>query len=63
MPPLGVTVYVVPGDPETGQWCEVCLLPSAVLVPIFTLYEGPVITLFGRCLYCPQCMDKPRWVG
>ena len=47
-------VLVSAGEPETGLWCDTCLLASRVRVPIFLTSEagssdGPP---FDQCLRC-----------
>ncbi|SHP61618.1 Uncharacterised protein [Mycobacteroides abscessus subsp. bolletii] len=32
-----VALHLVPGTPETGLWCEICLLPSRYEVAIYAL--------------------------
>lgn len=49
-----VTVHVTAGDPEPGYWCDRCLLPSAVELPIHGLHEHGVMEL-GRLRACPDC--------
>ncbi len=53
----GTTVSIwaeVIGQPETGVWCDACLLPSAVGVHVVLGVEMAVIgdRLVVRCLDC-----------
>ncbi|MBE5500471.1 Uncharacterised protein [Mycobacteroides abscessus subsp. abscessus] len=32
-----VALHLVPGTPETGLWCEICLLPSRYEVALYAL--------------------------
>jgi len=47
---------LVPGTPTTGLWCDACLLPSRITVPIYVLADdGPVqIGTIDRCYRCAE---------
>ena len=30
-------IQIAPGDPVSGGWCEPCMLPSLIRIPIFVL--------------------------
>lgn len=47
------------GLPETGHWCDRCLLPSAVKFPV-TVTLGARGTLVGVFLACPDCGWRPE---
>jgi hypothetical protein len=44
------------GPPETGHWCERCLLPSAFKFPVTVGDHGPLV---GTYLACPDCGWRP----
>lgn len=49
---MGVVVTFSAGEPETGLWCDSCLLPSAVAVPVMATYgSGKILLLqvFRQC--------------
>ena len=48
------------GEPETGIWCETCLLPSAVAFPVILTFGGgtPQLKAVQHCLDC----DQTRWI-
>jgi hypothetical protein len=51
-----VTLQVAHGTPtEVGIWCERCLLPSAVMVPLHFISEIGVSGPLGPILYCYEC--------
>lgn len=48
------TIEVTVGEPETGLWCGICLLPSAVAVPVTgTLRES--ILFVSASMFCTGC--------
>jgi hypothetical protein len=57
-----VTVWIVPGDVQTGIWCDICLLPSIIRFPLYQLsdFRGPAASLLGTVEHCHGHDDKPR---
>lgn len=58
--PLVLEVHTM-GDPDTGVWCDRCLLPSAlrisfVMVHRSTLSAGPRMSVE----VCPECGELRR---
>jgi hypothetical protein len=51
-----VIVDLACGTPETGLWCDACLLPSGVAVPVHALAEdGPHLLMHTRlCDICSR---------
>ena len=49
-----VTVQISHGTPDTGLWCNACLLPSGIGVPVYALGgDGPRLLVYTRmCLDC-----------
>lgn len=57
-----LVVYFTPvGEPRTGLWCEVCLLPSAVLQRMEISHDPEVSTQKGSALaaYCDEHDGNP----
>lgn len=53
-----VIVHLVPGTPETGQWCDHCLLPSVIRIPVYMLTgDGP--QLLATYTECDGCGGHP----
>jgi hypothetical protein len=49
-------VLIAPGEPETGLWCNACLLPSAVRVPLIMITEsGASDTALSPVELCTEC--------
>lgn len=53
MTPIPVTVMVEPHLMDTGIWCHVCNLPSAVRI-VFTLQRNPTVRI-GESTACTDC--------
>jgi hypothetical protein len=49
-----VFVEISRGTPDTGLWCDTCLLPSGIGVPVYALGDdGPRLLVYTRmCLDC-----------
>lgn len=47
-------VYAEIGTPSTGIWCDTCMLPSKILLPVQGLGEEGVLPL-GTISACPDC--------
>lgn len=56
-----VTITVEAGEPILGLWCETCLLPSLVTVPVSALSHAGVTDL-GFVEACTDCGAPPRWI-
>jgi hypothetical protein len=54
-----VVYHVEPGEPILGLWCETCLLPSVVSVPVLLLTDSGVSDL-GFAEQCARCGAKRR---
>lgn len=53
--PHVLTVHVVPmGEPETGFWCDQCLLPSGVGVTVGVSTDTRVLSV-RRVVVCADC--------
>lgn len=54
-----IVLEVVAGKPQTGGWCDTCLLPSLVTVPIYAHNPrtGNLIPL-GSYTYCDDCLER-----
>lgn len=50
IPDIEVTV----GEPETGLWCDTCLLPSMIAVPVMATCGNSIIlvAVHRRCADC-----------
>lgn len=54
--PRSCTVFISGGEPETGLWCDDCLLPSRVRVPIVMITEsGASDTAIPPVDLCTEC--------
>lgn len=52
-------VFISAGEPETGLWCDACLLPSRVRVPVITLTEtGSDDTAIPPVDACTECRKR-----
>lgn len=49
---IGVVVEQL-GDPEPGEWCPVCLLPSAYTIPFAVTIGSHIAVVTPKC--CPEC--------
>jgi len=47
------------GDPETGEWCGRCNLPSAIRVP-FNSANAEGVGAGSSFLFCPDCAEEKR---
>lgn len=51
-----VTVLLSAGEPETGLWCDACLLPSRIRVPITMITTaGASDTAIPPVGICTEC--------
>lgn len=57
-----LVVHVAAGKPETGLWCDSCLLPSAVRFSLLILGENGAYGEAGRMTLCTEC-DPPGGEG
>jgi hypothetical protein len=49
-------VLIEAGEPETGLWCDSCLLPSVVRVPLIMITEtGASDTALSPAELCTEC--------
>jgi hypothetical protein len=52
-------VLVATGEPETGLWCDSCLLPSVVRVPLVMITEnGASDTALSPVELCTECGEQ-----
>lgn len=46
------------GEPETGIWCDRCLLPAAITAEVGVYTEGgSLVGPVGTVTRCPDCED------
>ena len=52
--PRSVVIQTQVGEPETGLWCDTCLLPSMVAVPVITTCGSRILSVavYRRCADC-----------
>jgi hypothetical protein len=52
-------IKVTVGEPETGLWCDDCLLPSVVAIPVVAMCGSRILslTVFRECADCGQVAD------
>lgn len=48
-----MTVHVIAGQPETGEWCDRCLLPAGLRIPLYI--QGAEV---GEIVACQECDDR-----
>lgn len=60
MPSRSLTIYVYPGEPVPGLWCDQCQLPSGVEWPLVTLTPSGVGTLQPFIACTENRAHKPR---
>lgn len=57
---LAAELVLVAGEPLRGIWCDRCLLPSAVTVPVYiTRPDGSFVGDAGVVTHCPDCDGWP----
>lgn len=49
-----VTVWVTTGEPETGLWCDRCLFPARIRIPVY-LMTASGFTPLGVYDACTEC--------
>jgi hypothetical protein len=48
-----------PGTPETGLWCDECLLPSRIRLPVCTI-DSSGVRVLTVVETCPGCVEESR---
>lgn len=58
-----ITVNIVTfGEPETGIWCDDCMLPSMIRIRLVG-QSGMSVLDFGKHDYCDECDTYEQYVG
>lgn len=48
-------VYIEFGTPDTGHWCDRCMKPSAVVMPLTALRDDGIRDLGAHAIKCQDC--------
>jgi len=47
-------VWITTGEPETGLWCDRCMLPARIRIPIYQMSASGFtpLTVYDVCAEC-----------
>ena len=54
-----IRIFVVPGTPKYGEWCDTCLLPAVTVIPVYMMGSYTVTRLTPDVRVCDNCTPEP----